>query len=111
MHPEKSQYVDEIYQLVTEICMKMAGDRGSGIPLVLNISKDDAKEIIKKIMIALPDRYFYSASPFVLYDMLGLIGKNFILFQVQENLDEDDYAYHLIDFIKGLSFTIAAKYY
>jgi len=30
------------------------------IPAVLNISNGDAKEIIKKIMIALPDYFFYN---------------------------------------------------
>lgn len=111
MHPRKKIYAQEIYKLITLICKKMSKGNSAGISSVLNISNKDAYDIINKIVIALPDNYFYNANTIMLYDILGFISKNLILFQVQENIEEKDYAYHLIDFINNLSASIALRYY
>ena len=60
MHPRKKQYTSEIYTLTLKICSLMSEKQELAIPAVLNISNGDAKEIIKKIMIALPDYFFYN---------------------------------------------------
>ncbi|CEG56625.1 hypothetical protein [Legionella fallonii] len=111
MHPQKKIYAKEIYQLVAIICKQMSDEHNSEMQSVLNISNKDTYDIINKIMIALPDSYFYNANKSMLYDMLAFISKNLILFQIQENIEEDDYAYHLIDFINSLSISIATRYY
>ncbi|HAT8266801.1 TPA: hypothetical protein JBA93_13545 [Legionella pneumophila subsp. pneumophila] len=111
MHPRKKIYANEVYQLVNTICKQISENKNVAIAEVLNISEKDAYEIIKKIMIALPDSYFYNANTTMLYDMIAFISKNLIFFQVQENIDEEDYAYHLINFINGLSTSIAIRYY
>jgi hypothetical protein len=111
MHPRKQQYSQEIYGLVTQICRKFSENKTAVVPSVLNISERDALEIIKKIIIALPDHYFYNANKFKLYDMITFISKNIVLFQIQENIHDNEYAYHLIDFINGLTSSIAIKYY
>lgn len=111
MHPRKKIYAKEAYNLVKKICEQFSDNKTQSIPIVLNISNQDAFEIIKKVMIALPDNFFYNATPDMLYDMIGFISKNLILFQVQENIDQEDYAYHLLDFINNLSVTIDKRYY
>lgn len=111
MHPRKKIYAKEIYNLVAIICKKMSEGTNAAIPNVLSISNKDAYDIIKKIIIALPDDYFYMANATMLYDMIAFISKNLIFFQVQENIEEEDYAYHLIDFINSLSTSIAMRYY
>lgn len=111
MHPQKKIYAKEIYQLTSIICKKASKGHDSTIKDVLNISDKDIYDIINKIIIALPDSYFYNANKAMLYDMLAFISKNIILFQVQEDINEEDYAYHLIDFINGLSLSIGTRYY
>lgn len=56
-------------------------------------------------------KYFYNAKTEWLDDMLSLISQHFILFQAQENIDEEDYIYHLTCFIDQLSNTISTRYY
>lgn len=111
MHPRKKLYAKEVFGLVIKICTKFSDNTKDAIPVVLNISNEDAFEIIKKVMIALPDNFFYNATPSLLYDMLAFISKNLVLFQVQENIAQEDYAYHLINFINDLSLTIDERYY
>ena len=111
MHPRKKIYAKEVYLLVTMSCRKMSDSLNTEITDVLNISNKDAHNLINKVIIGLPDAYFYNANTTMLYDMLAHISKNLILFQVQENIEEDDYTYHLIDFINSLSNSIAMRYY
>ncbi|CDZ76974.1 hypothetical protein BN59_01253 [Legionella massiliensis] len=111
MHPRKRQYSNEIYNLVTSSCMNMADEKNRAIPQLLNITADDARELIRRIVTALPDDYFYNATEQMRYGIFAFISKNFILFQCQEDIDSDDYAYHLIDFIRNLSSNIARRYY
>lgn len=110
VHPRKKIYAKEIYNLMALICKTMSGNN-AGILSVLNLSDKDAYGIINKMMIALPDNYFYNANTTMLYDMLCFITKNLILFQVQEDIDDENYAYHLIDFINSLSMSLATRYY
>ena len=115
MDSQKKYFANEVYNQVEHICSFMVDGMSSGIPQVLNISKDDTKEMIEKVMVSLPDHYFFNAPPTVLDDMLGLISNDLILFQVKENIEEkaneDDYDYRFTDFISGLSSTIADRYY
>lgn len=111
MHPRKKKYANEVFNLTTQVCSEMSEEKDSPISVVLNISTSDAREIINKIMIALPDEFFFNATSTMLYDMIALITKNLILFQVQENIDDDEYVYHLIDFINALTLIIQARYY
>src|SRR5690349_12568184 len=111
MHPRKEIYAQEVYHLVGMICKQMSEPTKAAIPTVLNITNNDAQIIINKIMIALPDCYFYNANAAKLYDMLAFISKNLILFQAQEHFEEEDYAYNLINFISSLSQSIAKRYY
>lgn len=111
MHPKKQDYAIEAFNLMVDCCSKIAEDMQNPIPAVLNISPDDAQAIINKILIALPDRYFYSASEPVIQDMLGFIVRNYILFQVQEDIREAMYAYDLVHFISRLSSSIQSRYF
>ena len=111
MHPRKKIYAHELYKLIKMCCSKISSRDRAVIPYVLHISNRDALDIINKVIISLPDAYFYNANSIMLYDMLAFISKNLILFQVQENIENDDYSYHLIDFIGSLSREIAIKYY
>lgn len=111
MHPRKKIYAEEVYLLVKMICRKMCNEHQTEVPDVLNISNKEVHDIINKVIIALPDSYFYNANTTMLYDMLAFISKSLILFQVQENIEEEDYTYHLIDFINSLSTEIAMRYY
>lgn len=111
MHPKKIEYSQIVFDRMSQICAEFSEEKDSAIPLVLKISPADAKEIINKVMIALPDRYFYSSTPIVLNDMLAFISKNLVFFQAQENLEENNYANHLLGFINSLSMAIANRYY
>jgi len=111
MHPIKKQYASNVFKIVADFCCQLSDKQRKGVPIVLHVSNNDAKEIIQKIMIALPDKYFYNAKTEWLDDMLSLISQHFILFQAQENIDEEDYIYHLTCFIDELSKTISTRYY
>lgn len=111
MHPRKKQYVKEVHELTEKACRAMSENRKGGIPVVLKISTDDSEELISKIITALPDRQFYQATPAKLYDILAFIAKNYILFQVQEDIEDDNYANNLIAFLSSLSRNIDEKYY
>ena len=111
MHPRKEAYSREVLRLVTRLCGEMTVKKNQAIPLVLDISESEAEDIINKIMIALPDKFFYNATIEMLDDMLLFISKNILLFQVQENIEEERYAAHLIGFIRCLVASIADRYY
>lgn len=111
MHPKKKQYSNEVLHLVSQLCCEMTSQKKQAIPQVLNISVNDAKEIIKKVMIALPDKFFYNSTTLMLYDMLTFISKNIVLFQVQEDIEDESYALDLMWFISCLTSSIAARYY
>jgi hypothetical protein len=111
MHPQKKIYAKEIYYLVSKICKKISSKQNATISSVFNISNKDAHEIINKILIALPDNYFYNSNTTMLYDMLAFISKNWVLFQVQEDIEDENYANHLIEFINSLSISIGMRYY
>jgi hypothetical protein len=110
MHPQKKIYAKEIYYLVTKICQKISVSPNATVSSVFNITNKDAHEIINKILIALPDNYFYNSNTIMLYDMLAFISKNWVLFQVQEDIQDENYANHLIDFINSLSISIGMRY-
>lgn len=111
MHPQKELYAKEVFQLVKRGCSQVTKDRRKAIELALHLSEENLQEIIKKIMIALPDVFFYRAKPVILYDMLCFISKHIILFQVQEDLKEEHYVTHLFNFIQVLSKGIHVRYY
>ncbi|ARB93740.1 hypothetical protein [Legionella longbeachae] len=112
MHPLKKQYANGVLNLLNLMCQKATENKKNvAIEEVLHISKNDANEIVKKVIIALPDSYFYNANSIMLYDMLGFISKNIFFFQAQENINDENYAYHLIGFINSLIRDISVRYY
>ena len=111
MHPRKQMYAQDVYKLVNMCCKTMSDGDKANIHDVLHISNKNAHDIINKVMIALPDSYFYNANSTMLHDMLAFISKSLILFQVQENIKEKAYAYHLVDFINSLTKQLAIRYY
>lgn len=110
MHPKKLEYAKEILKLATQMCAVMTTEQSSPIAQVLNLSPDDLFEIIKKIMIALPDEFFYNATPAMLNNLIAFISNQLILFQVQEDISEEHYPYHLSNFINELAYSIASLY-
>ena len=47
----------------------------------------------------------------MLYDLETFITKNYVLFQAQEDIDDENYASHLISFISSLVADIDQRYY
>jgi len=111
MHPKKLGYSKDILYLVKKSCAVFSHKRNPSLRSMININHDEAFYIIKKIMIALPDHFFYNANKKKLNDMIAFIAKNFILFQSQEEINGDHYAYNLINFIDDLTSAIGIRYY
>jgi hypothetical protein len=111
MHPLKREYAKEVYNAVFEACSVMTGDKVTPIASVLKINANQAQDIINKILIALPDQFFYLASKTQLSDILFFIAKDYMFFQAQEDIESEDYAYNLINFITHLTSDIAKRYY
>lgn len=110
MHPQKLKYAKEILALTTQMCAVMTTEKNSPIEQVLNLSPEGMFEIIKKIMIALPDEFFYNATPAMLNNLIAFISNQLILFQVQEDVSEENYPYHLSNFITELTYSISSLY-
>lgn len=89
----------------------MSENKSKAIPLVLKITNSDTSAIIDKVMIAIPDRCFYDANPAMIYDLIEFIANNYILFQAQENIDDNNYVFNLTNFINNLILSIEKRYY
>lgn len=111
MHPRKLKYTQEIFSLINTLCANMSDEKNTNISDVLAVSNEDMFELIKKVMIALPDDFFYNAPPAMLHDLLGFIAKNLILFQVQEDIEKEHYTLNFINFINKLTTSIVVRYY
>jgi hypothetical protein len=111
MHPIKEQYAKTIFELITRFCSQLAEQKKSAVYHVLHISNADAAAIIKKVIIALPDAYFYNANRVVCNDMLEFISNAIVIFQAQEDVNNSDYVYNLINFISSLCSEIETRYY
>lgn len=103
MDPITIEYANRVFKLVLKATAQMVIDPNDSVQIVLKISESDALSIIKKIIIGLPERHLYNKDVDTITLKLGLIAKLFILFQVQENIDDLDYPYHLINFIESVS--------
>ena len=109
MHPRKKKSTNEVFHLVATICCQLMEEEHESIQRVLNMSEEDAQDLISKVVFALPDRYFYNENPAMLDDMLLFISKNIVLFQAEENTDDANYGMHLIDFISRLTHDLEAR--
>ncbi|MFZ4076868.1 MAG: hypothetical protein ACOYKA_02685 [Legionellaceae bacterium] len=103
MHPVKKKYADGVFQGVLRATQQMVEHEKNSLSIVLKISPEDAQAIINKIIVGLPVRHFHQTTPDTMNKTIELIANLFILFQVQEDLQDDDYAYHLINFIECVS--------
>ncbi|MCE0722088.1 MULTISPECIES: hypothetical protein [Legionella] len=114
MHPRKEQSAKEIYRIVDQYCEENLHSKygsSSAIPLVLGISDTDAQKLIHKILIALPDCFFYLAKPERISEMVGFIAQRYLLFQVQENINDELFPSLLINFVNNLVEEIMLRYY
>ena len=114
MHPIKQQYAEEVYQIIAQYCEKNFLDKNKNnkaLSSVLGITDDEAQKLINKILIALPDCFFYMAKPLCLNEMLRFIAQQYLLFQVQENIDDVLFPILLINFINSLVEDIMLRYY
>ncbi|MBI2785389.1 MAG: hypothetical protein HYX60_03405 [Legionella longbeachae] len=114
MHPRKEQYVKEIYQFIELYCeanTHIKHSASSPITIVLGISNADALKLINKILIALPDCFFYLAKPQRIEEIVSFIAKQYLLFQAQENIDDELFPTLFINFINNLVEDIMLRYY
>ena len=111
MHPMKRRYVQDILKRLLEHCRFMSTEKDEPLLQLFNMSTSTTEGILTKIMIALPDRYFYNATPIMLSDILDFIVKNYLLFASQEDINSQVYVYDLMNFISSLSTEIDARYY
>ncbi|QMT58666.1 MULTISPECIES: hypothetical protein [unclassified Legionella] len=114
MHPRKEQSAKEIYRIVDQYCAENRHGKyrtSSAIPLVLGISDTDAQKLINKIMIALPDCFFYLAKPERIREMIHFIAQQYLLFQAQENIHDEFFPNLLINFVNHLVEEIMLRYY
>ncbi|HHF7366232.1 TPA: hypothetical protein ACPSKY_001337 [Legionella bozemanae] len=114
MHPRKEQSAKEIYRIVDQYCeanLHSKYSSSSAIPLVLGISDTDAQKLIHKILIALPDCFFYLAKPERVNEMVSFIAQQYLLFQAQENINDELFPSLLINFVNNLVEEIMLRYY
>ncbi|KTD00470.1 hypothetical protein OQJ19_07040 [Fluoribacter gormanii] len=114
MHPRKEQFAKEIYRIVDHYCEQNRHSKyraNSAIPLVLGISDMDAQKLINKILIALPDCFFYLAKPERISEMVNFIAQQYLLFQAQENINDELFPSLLINFVNNLVEDIMLRYY
>lgn len=110
MHPRKKQCSNDIYKFVLEICNRFSVKKPA-IPLVLQLTENDTKALIDKILSALPDDFFLLDSATTCYDMLFFISNRIIRFQTQESIEGDYYELHFIGFIDNLTTALSKRYY
>lgn len=114
MHPRKEQSAKEIYTIVDQYCeanKRIKSGVRSAISLVLGISNADAQKLIGKILIALPDCFFYLAKPERIDEMVNFIAQEYVLFQAQENIEDELFPTLLINFVNNLVEEIMLRYY
>ncbi|WP_115707667.1 hypothetical protein [Legionella sainthelensi] len=114
MHPRKEQSAKEIYNIVDQYCeanIRAKYHATSAISFVLGISDVDAQKLINKIVIALPDCFFYLAKPERINEMINFIAQQYLLFQVQENINDELFPSMLINFVNNLVEEIMLRYY
>lgn len=103
MHPYKQQVAKEILDIVQLTCANVLkpNDVAAEDPVewVLHTKRDEAHRILRKIVNALPDKFF-SQGILTREDALKeKVAKEFILFQVQESTQEENYSIFLANFI------------
>ncbi|ARB92714.1 hypothetical protein [Legionella longbeachae] len=114
MHPRKEQSAKEIYNIVDQYCeanIRAKYHTTSAISFVLGISDTVAQKLINKIVIALPDCFFYLAKPEQINEMINFIAQQYLLFQAQENINDELFPSMLINFVNNLVEEIMLRYY
>lgn len=104
-------YAKQVMRLLEYDCRKMAKNKSQPIELVLQINHKDAYTMIKKIIVALPDPYFYNLNRTLTEDLLLFISRNYLLFEAQEDFNSENYTNHFINFIYALSEDIKNLYF
>ena len=110
MDSVRKQLSKDAFDLLNIITKKISNDDLNSIPFVLNISSDDARAIIDKIIIGLPDHYFHELDQDQLSKNTEIIVNDFILFQVQETIENVNYTINLINFIENISFKMDKQF-
>lgn len=72
----------------------------------IGLKNNQIDELISKIVIALPDGYFEEYDNKIMSQINALIAKEFIMFQVQENMRDPNYVLYLENFIYDLNLQI-----
>lgn len=114
MHPRKEESAKEIYNIVDQYCEANTHakcSQASAISFVLGVSETDVQKLIRKIVIALPDCFFYLAKPDQVNEMVDFIAQQYLLFQAQENIDDELFPSMLINFVNNLVEEIMLRYY
>ena len=114
MHPRKEQSAKDIYKIVDQYCaanLQAKYHSSSAISLVLGISDVEAQKMINKILIALPDCFFYLAKPDRIQEMVNFIAQQYLLFQSQEDIHDELFPVLLINFVNNLVEDIMLRYY
>lgn len=118
MHPEKVKIAQDVFTLVNGGCQALRITNSDSelaeleaTNYVLGLSADETADLIRKIIIALPDKIFYSGGPGIVEEIDGLIAEEFIYFQAQENWDDPEYPNLLINFISKLTGDIYQRFY
>lgn len=106
----RKKFSKDVFDLLNIIAKQISNDDFNSIFLVLNISSDNARAIIDKIIIGLPDRYFHGLDQAQLNKRTEIIVNDFILFQVQETIDNVDYTTNLTNFIENISFKMDKQF-
>ena len=80
-------------------CVQYLVQLVSSMGNVLHGSPSDTEVILKKVITALPERYFTENAE--LEKLSCFIAKQYVLFACQEGIANEMYVYHLINFIEN----------
>jgi hypothetical protein len=114
VHPRKEQSAKEIYRIVDQYCESKASSKykiDSAIAGVLGISGREAQKLINKIVLALPDCFFYLAKPERVHEMVTFIAQEYLLFQAQQQVEDELFPSLLVNFVNNLVEEIMLRYF
>lgn len=111
MHKTKQVYANRIMKLVESSCIQVTRNNPYPVERALYLKRDASYDVIKKIIIALPEPFFHQLPTPFIEDFIKFISSNYLLFEAQENYESEYYEDNLMNFIHVLSKDIGDRYF
>jgi len=110
MDIKRQHYATEILQQLNDIGCILSKNPEAPVQFFKNGNQDNTETMINKLMLALPEQFFYPLNGAVKQDSICFIAKNVVLFACQEKTNDDLFINNFINFIETLLFDIRMRY-